>query len=152
MAPLSKKQKAILCIKAREAWALLPAHARSVLDFDEWRKLQQHQACGKDSLRWATQKDYSRLLAHWQQMLRQDGAAFDTLMRGESNGRRVALYKLRQACAKRGLMYPAYPQKICGVQYGTTISEASEQQLWQLIYTVNNRTAKTKHQAPSTKN
>lgn len=147
MSPLSNRQKMIVARLARLAYgawpgraefeqlnAELPASAR----FNAWRRVEQGKACGTQSLRECTQRDYGRLKAHFEALAGQDRRATGTLARDRDNDRRVALHKLREALAERDLP-DAYAAAICRRQYRCALEEAGAKQLWRLLYTVRNR-------------
>ena len=132
--PIGNGQKARLCILARRAWERAGAPG----DPDEWRRGQQAAACGKPSLRLATQNDYLLIRARFLDLLGESGAAFEDLVRQQSEGRRLAWNKLETACKERGLAL-AYPDAICRKEYKRGLEDADEKQLWRLVYTVRNR-------------
>ena len=138
--PLGNGQKARLCILARRAWEQLAAVSGqpSAVSFDDWRREQQAAACGKRSLRLATQNDYLLIRARFLDLLGESGEAFEDLVRQQSEGRRLAWNKLETACKERGLAL-AYPDAICRTEYKCGLEDATEQQLWRLVYTVRNR-------------
>lgn len=132
---LSHNQKAALCILARQTF---DAIATATLDFNHWRREEQFNAVGKLSLCDCIQADYLRLKAHFENLAGKSGRAFDTLIRAETDEARIAMHKLREACADAGVQLE-YAEKICRVQYKCALDEANEKQLWRLVYTVRNR-------------
>jgi hypothetical protein len=151
-APLSNFQKEILSKMSRRAFARMGALARgrgeewpegNTADHQAFRHDQVSRACQKRGLRCCSQDDYPRIKAHFQQLLGEDGRAFNTLVRGENNGRRIAEHKLAEEMQKAGIG-PAYVEKICMTQNKCRVLEASEKQLWHLMYTVRNRAAAKK--------
>lgn len=133
--PLTNGQKARICILAREAWE---AECRPG-DFGDWRHEQQARACGHGSLLACAQADYLLLTAHFKNLLGRSGAAFRDLMRHGTEGKRLAVHKLRAACDQYGFAYPDYPAAICRRQYRCSIEDASERQAWNLFITVRSR-------------
>lgn len=152
---LSKLQKSILARAARAAWDAWPGRddytARLAGErndpllsdnqaFTHWRREQQHRACGKSSLRAATQDDYLLIRAHWEAWdPATSGAAMRTLLRHDSDGRRRALHVLERNTRERGLHWPGYPEAICRRQFKCALMDASEKQTWSLVYTIRNR-------------
>ena len=139
--PLSREQKARLSILAREAFAKrhpgsLAGMERRITDF---RHQESIRCCGK-RVSEAAQRDYLPLKAHFQDLTGNSGAALNTLMRSESEPRRVALHKLTQECRERQLSM-SYPESICRRQYHCDLAKANAKQLWCLVYTVRNRKA-----------
>ncbi len=147
MSPLSNDQKRLIAIAARKAYlakpdrdlfeAINPDLSPTEL-FTAWRRVEQGKACGVQSLRACTQAHYGRLLAHFQALAGESGAAAQTLARDADNDRRVALYKLRQALRERGLQ-ESYAAAICRQQYRCELTDASPKQLWRLVFTVRSR-------------
>jgi hypothetical protein len=148
--PLSREQKARICIMARECFhgsgassftrqaGSLPAESGKMPDFQSWRREQQLIACGKSSLRECTQSDYLLLRAHFENLLGKSDRALETHLRAAQEPQRIAMMKLRAACADAGLDL-AYPAKICRQQYKCELDEANANQLWRLVFTVRNR-------------
>jgi len=133
--PLDHGQKARICILAREAYDSL---GTSFLPFDAWRQMEQQNAVGKDSLRDCVQADYLKLRAHFEELAGESGRAVETHLADAMKPGAIALLKLREACAERGLKME-YPGAICRRQYKCAIEEANASQLWQLVFTVRNR-------------
>jgi hypothetical protein len=135
--PLSREQKARICIMAREAFQITTDDA----DFTDWRRDQQLRACGKESLKEAVQSDYLPLRAHFENLLGKSDRALETHLRAAQEPQRIAMMKLRAACDDAGLDL-AYPSKICRQQYKCELDEANANQLWRLVFTVRNRKKK----------
>lgn len=134
--PLSRKQKARLCILARQAAEQLgapqtgPAH-------HQWRHDQAIAACGH-RISAARQAHWADLHAWFVDRAGRADAAFTTLMRADDNPRRIAMHKLREALTQRGLA-EAYAAAICQRQNKCPLHDASAPQLWRLLFTVRNR-------------
>ena len=133
---LSNEQKARICILAREAYAL----QFTDWEFPEWRHAEQEKACGKASLCDCTQADFLRLKSHFLRLSGEEGEARRVETRAATEPRRIARYKLMQALAERGLA-PGYAEAICRRQYHCGLDDASEKQLWRLVFTVRSRRA-----------
>ena len=73
----------------------------------------------------------------------------NTLLHDNDNPRRIAEHKLHEEMLKASL-HPAYVEKICRNQNKCSVLEASEKQLWRLIYTVRNRAAAKRHPGRAT--
>lgn len=148
MSGLTRRQKADVAILARKAWlaspereailAANPDYAESEA-FTIWRRDKQREAVGVDSLRLVHQDDYLRLLAKFRDILGDTGRAVRLHVHAESEGWRRAWWLLQQSCQERGLAFPGYPGAICMQQYRCPLGEATEKQLWRLLYTVRNR-------------
>ena len=135
---LTKGQLARICIVANQA-----AEAQGVTgwrEVEEWRREQQRQRFGLESLTAATQDQYADLKAHFEAMAGKADRAFKTALRGEGNKRRVAWWNFMKAVKESGLGM-AYAAAICRTQYRRSLDDATEQQLWNLVYTLRNRAA-----------
>ena len=143
-APLTNDQKRILSPLARRAFnrelALARGRGEKLADLNEQKLRHEHvaRACGKLGLRCCTQDDYGAVKAHFLDLLGEHAQAFRAVHHGEGNARRVAEYKLVQACEGAGLTL-AYAAKICANQFKCALEDATEKQLWCLMFTVQNR-------------
>ncbi len=110
---------------------------------DAFRRYHVHRACQKLGLRCCVQEDYKIVEAHFLDLLGQPGAALNALLAAASEPRRIAEYKLREACRDAGVPL-AYAEKICRDQnHGAGLDDADLNTLWRLIFTLRNR-AKTR--------
>lgn len=158
MTGLSNLQKRDIAIAARQAYDAWPEReafeainvelSRSEC-FNAWRHVEQGKAAGIQSLREMTQAHYGRVLAHFQRLAGHEAVAQRTLVRDQDNPRRIARWKLDQALRERGLD-AGYAAAICRRQYRCGLDEASERQLWRLVYTVRNRRPATPAPAAAT--
>lgn len=153
---LSRIQKAEIGQLATQAWrvwegreAFLEANGELSQSacFAAWRHWQQGLACGKQSLRECTGEEYQLLRAHFLKLAGLEASAARAQERHISNPVRIARYKLRQALAEASLPIE-YAAAVCRRQYRCTLNEASERQLWCLVYTVRNRKPKTRNSKP----
>jgi hypothetical protein len=138
-APLDDGQKAHLCILARETFETVhgrPPH--NLAEFNAWRYEQAVEACGVASLRVATQREYKLIEGRLLMLKGNAAAAQRAEERAATEPRRLAMFKLREALAERGL-HESYAAAICGRQFKRPLAEATEKQLWCLVYTVRNR-------------
>jgi hypothetical protein len=148
---LSNKQKAEICQLAHEAWEARADIREPLLEcnlatmsktaiFEAWRHVEQGKAVGRQSLTKCTSEgDFLKLCAHFRAMIPgQEQRAARTLARHAAEPRLVAMHKLRQACSAAGLEL-GYAAAICRTQNKCTLDEASEKQLWRLVFTVKNR-------------
>jgi hypothetical protein len=147
MSPLSNRQKAEIGIAAHRAWLACPERAALLACNGEmsatavetaWRHVEQGRAVGIQSLRACTQEHYGRLLGHFRALAGDAAGAARTLARDADNDRRIARWKLDQALRERGLA-ASYAGAICRAQFKCALAEASEKQLWKLLYTVRSR-------------
>lgn len=149
---LSRIQKAEIGQLARQAWlvwegreAFLEANGELSTSacFAAWRHWQQGLACGKQSLRECTGDDYQLLRAHFLQLAGLEASARRAEEKHISNPQRIARFNLRKALAAAGLP-ESYAAAICRRQYRCTLDDASERQLWCLVYTVRSRRPRPK--------
>lgn len=134
--PLSNEQKARLCILCREAWEQNGSKGA----LDDYRHLQVDRAVGKPGLTACTQDDYKPLVGHFLNLTGHPDRAMNAHLDHATEDVRVAQFKLHAALKKAGLPI-AYAATICRRQYKCGIEAANTKQLWQLIYTINNRAA-----------
>jgi hypothetical protein len=155
-APLRKLQKRILSQLARRAFNLVSARARgrgeapdtSAAAMDAWRHNEVAAACGKFGLRCCGQDDYRLVQAHFHHLLGEDGRALNDHVEHLSNGRRQAeavLWREIQRAASLGITRE-YVASICSRQNRCSILDASEKQLWHLVFTVRTRAAARRRQ------
>lgn len=145
-APLSSQQKQRLAMLSREAFAKQPQIVRGETKFDLWRHAQAIKCCGR-RISEASQGDYLPLKAHFLDLAGKPVAAMQAHMRRETEPQRVALHKLMHECAAKGLS-PAYAAAICRTQYRCSLEDASEKQLWRLVFTIRNRKPAAPRRAP----
>lgn len=131
--PLTRNQKTRLVLLAKRGWAA----AGEPGEFDPWRQDVAVQACGR-RISEASQKHWADLKAEFQSRAGDEAGAFETQLREGDNKRRIAMHKLTEALAQKGLP-GAYAAAICRTQYKCPLEEASAGQLWRLFYTVKNR-------------
>ncbi|MDF3129265.1 hypothetical protein P0Y35_08665 [Kiritimatiellaeota bacterium B1221] len=154
MQPLSKKQKAEICILAQKAWkkgagaewkgGLNEGVSETAL-FRAWRREQQQSACGMSSLTTCLHEaDFPRLMAHFCTLAGEHDQAGYWLERLLEDGRNRVLHILKRETARFDLAWPGYPGAICRRQYKCGLGAASEKQLWALVYTVRNRGTRKK--------
>lgn len=145
-APLNNDQKRILSRLAKRAFERECALARGRGETPDtssaaeaaYRHEQVALACGKLGLRCCSQDDYGAVKGHFLNLLGETEKAFKAVHHGEGNARRVAEFKVVQACEQAGLDI-AYAAKICVNMFKCSLEDASTDQLWKLMFTVNNR-------------
>lgn len=154
---LTRLQKREIVRLARSAWQrsaervpLLESNkelSKSAVEA-AWRHVEQGKAMGgRQSLTEATQRDYEPLRAHFLRLCGAEAAADKALMRAATDGQRRALYLLRCALRERALD-ERYAAAICRTQFRCELDDASEKQLWNLIFTVRNRRKASQQKAP----
>lgn len=151
--PLDHRQKATLCILAREAFLhTFGCPPDSPATLDAWRHEETRKAIGLASLRHAAQPHYRPLLAHFLNLKGESGRAFDLIRQDQLREIQLAKAKLRQALATAKKPWP-YAEAICRHQNrGLTIDElTSEPPIWRLVFTITNRGNTAKRKAVTTK-
>jgi hypothetical protein len=137
MRGLSNLQKATLARAARAAWASRGMVGDNAA-FTDWRHAEQQAAVGCGSLRDCGQDDFLPLLAHFQDLAGETGTAVKTILRHAEEPRIIAMRKLAESLAERGLG-TAYAEAICTRQFRTGLTDASAKQIWCVNFTVRNR-------------
>lgn len=146
--PLSNEQKAEIAQLARKAYDAWngreafedanPELSRSKC-FEAWRRVQQGEAVGIQSLTLCTQDQFLPLRVHFKKMIPVSiPSAMRDALRAQEEPRIRARYKLQQALDERGLN-ESYAAAICLRQFKCELGQASEKQLWCLFFTIRNR-------------
>jgi hypothetical protein len=131
-APLNNDQKRILSQLAQRAFQRECALARgrgespviNAAAADAFRRREVIRATGKAGLRLCSQNDYGAVKGHFLNLLNRPAEAFQAVHRGEGNGRRVAEFKLVQACEQTGVRLD-YAAAICRTQFKCTLEDAT---------------------------
>ena len=139
--PLSNEQKARICILAREAADVMGVKIVSAAHLREWRMEQQFKAVGKQSLTECLQDDYLPLTAHFLNLAGKSVSAMNAHLKHGTEDKRIAFFKLQEICEERGISM-AYAGAICRNAHKCTLNDATARQLWQLVFTVKNRSPK----------
>jgi hypothetical protein len=141
--PLTTDQKRILSQLARRALASVRHAAEKrgetfTVTEDDWRREQVELACGKHGLRCCSQDDYSTVKAHLLARLGRAAEAFEAHVRAATEKRRQAEAVLIRECEKADLRL-SYADRICRDKFHCTVLDATEKQLWQMVFTIRNR-------------
>lgn len=137
-APLDRGQKAALVILAKQAWERIRLVDDSVADLDTWRQEQATLACGR-RISEAQVKHFSAIKRHFANLTGDAGQAFQSAMREGTEAERIAMMKLQEACAQRGLDM-SYPASIARKQFkGAALKDLPAKKLWCLVFTIRNR-------------
>lgn len=147
---LTKLQKAEIGQIAQAAWAAQtdvqaelyeanPGLSTAAL-FQGWRRCEQGKVLGggRQSLTQADQTEYARLMAHFARLTGVEALAEQWERRALADGRNRAECHLHEAL-KRADLKLEYAAVICRAQNRCELAEASERQLWRLVYTLRNR-------------
>ena len=144
MSALSNKQKYILASLARRAFRRSAAIARGLgqplaEDENTWRHERVAEAVGKPGLRACGQEDFKTIEGHFLHLLGQDGQAVESHFQAATEPRRVAEFKVIQACEKWGFSLN-YADAICRRQnHGTGMQDVDDKTLYHLMFTIINR-------------
>ena len=145
-APLSKNQQRYLAMQSARAFELARERGEAVLDCGcqesqetSFRHNLVLTACGRHGLCCCGQDDYLRVKAYLLHLLGDDGAAFEAHLRAESEPRRLAEYKLKEALREFDLPWD-YAQAICRRQnHGLGMADVGPNTLWNIVFTIRNR-------------
>lgn len=148
-APLSNAQKRHLSILARRAFRRAAALARGrgeafAESEEQFRHREVTTATGKIGLRCAGQDDYRAIEAHLWSLLKEEGRAFTAHVKAQTNSHRQAEAVLAREIEAAADVIPdalRYITSICRAQFRCSPLDASEKQLWNLVYTLRNRAA-----------
>ncbi len=143
-APLTNPQKRHLSQLARRAWAQAGPELDGMTP-EDFRRNEVATACGKHGLRCCNQDDYKIVEAHFLNLLGETGQAMNALVRAQSNPRRVAEYKLLEACEHSGVNL-AYAAAICQRIFKCALDDADAQTIWKVCFTIKNRARKVTFQ------
>jgi hypothetical protein len=141
-APLTNAQKRDLSKMARMAYwrdrrvAELRGEVWELTE-EAYRHNLVARAVGKHGLRCCSQDDYADVRGACHSALGQDDQALYWHHRGIGNPARVAMAKVRQACTEAGVQL-SYAEAICQSVNKCALADASERQLWRIVYTVRN--------------
>lgn len=146
---LSNDQKTKLSILAKRAF---DKHKESGLiddgvRFDDWRHAECVAATkGRvTGFRAATNRDYLQIRGHFALLAGDVVTAFNDSQRDrpEQADWEQAWNILKRETTAKELKFPDYPAAICKQQYKCPLREATQKQLWSLIYTIRNRKKKS---------
>jgi hypothetical protein len=156
MKPLSRKQKAVICDLANQAFAAqekwgqvsVPTGVSRSRVIEEWRRVKQIETVGLSSLTACDQRHFNSLVTVFAHLAGRSADAFRSSMRedapgqpaGEAESRRQALWQLQRNCAAFDYAYPEWPLAIARDKFRVhALDELSPKQLWQIVYTVRTR-------------
>jgi len=153
---LTNPQKAQLSIAARQAFDVQSQHGLTGdQSYDEWRHAETKVACGKESFRECTNKDFRSILARfyalagrekdaaalWQKTGRVKGS--DELNDTHENRELCKALIRDKIAASNGAINESYVAAIVRNKYqGKTIHELTASELQQLVFTITDRLSK----------
>ena len=134
--PLTREDKARVCILAREAFEHMHGRGPATqAELGDWRREQQRKACGFDSLTLCQQEHLAALEAHFLDLKGESGQAFRKLMQPQMRERQKVLGVLQANLRTFGLM-EGYAATICRSRCKCELGQASVKQLWHVIFTI----------------
>lgn len=154
--PLSNPQKAQLSIAARAAFDLQSEHGlTNDLGYDDWRHAETKVACGKESFRQCTNRDFRSILARFYALAGKEKEAAELWKktgRVEGSQELNDTHENRELCralirdkiaASRGAINEAYVAAILRDQHqGKTIHDLTASELQNLVFTITARLSK----------
>ncbi len=139
---LSNEQKARLCMLSRQAFAVV--HGRdpaTTAEADAFRHAEVEKATGKHGLTLCVQGDYKTIEAWLLDLAGMSGAAFEAQLAQGTEAKRLALYKLDEAC-KAAEKTLAYAAAICRSKHKCALGDATSNQIWKLVFEMKKRAVK----------
>jgi hypothetical protein len=156
MKPLTRKQKAVICdlanqaFTAQEKWGQVsvPSGVSRSRVIEAWRRTKQIEEVGLSSLTACDQRHYNALVTVFAHLAGRSADAFRSSMRedapgqpaGEAESIRQALWQLKCNCERFDYAYPQWPLSIARDKFRVhALEELSPKQLWQVVFTVRTR-------------
>lgn len=151
---LSQKEKADICRAANRAFDYLLETGELTLSTSmsrtnqaiEFRRLEIRTHFRIASLLDADHQQFNDICAHFENMVPEDaGKAFERSMKGDgdANKKRIALFKIKEACEAAKLPYPAYPLSMAASKFKVrTLDQLSPKQAWVIFYDMTSRSRK----------
>ena len=166
--PLTTAQIRTLAVEARKAWNALPEAERDgiIADYSTgervsatrayefWRRREQREACGLDSMSDMSNSDFDKCLAHWKHI--QGGGSGPLakeawVIESQADARRLRWLIAKEANATGGLGM-AYAQTLCkDKSNGLALHESGDKTLTQVLATLRNRTRRSNRATTSRK-
>lgn len=140
LAPITANQRRELAILARRAFEKLydAGQISESTEFDTWRHQQAIQAVERPGLRDCRQEDFAQLKSHFLRLLGNEAMATRMQARADTDARRVAMWKLEQACkdVQDVISNPnGYLMSICRARFKTLdFDRLSAKQVWVLVF------------------
>lgn len=147
-APLTKRQKQILCMVAARAWRAqncplwepdqdpeIRLARTSALEL--WRHLEQERLTGRKHLTACGQGDFELLRAHFARLAgdRRVAAAAEARISGDDTRRARAVLRSELAAARRQIADPRrYVETIARSKYKTGLDGLTPKQIWTVIF------------------
>lgn len=150
---ISKEEMARICQAANEAYKHLVETGRMDVEFPDampaykrmeaWRRTVTKERWGLDSLTMASHQQFNEIRAFFDSIAPQRaGRAYRGLVRGDGdeNKKRIALFKIEDACRAGNLSFPYYPLSIAAKQFRVaSLDKLTAKQAWALFYTMTGR-------------
>ena len=136
--PLSRTQKAALCMLCREAYEHCGGEAKLFIGLDDWRHEIVQDAVGKPGLTACVQDDYQAIAARFLGLKGESGRAMNAHIAHQTEPVRLARHALAEALRKAELP-EGYAAAICRSKFKCTLDQANAKQVWQLVFDINKR-------------
>lgn len=131
---LSPSQRGKLFAAAQAAYDVV----KPSLEFDVWRKDEMERTVGVDSVKLvpSTGDAWIHLMVHFLTLAGDIKAAYELGLRLGTSQKRIVLTHLAQALLKNNL-HQNYAPAILRRKYHVTLDDATDRQIWHVIYTIN---------------
>jgi hypothetical protein len=137
-APLSRRQKWQLSNLAEEAWLHLGRRDQLAGEsLEDFRHRVAVEACGK-RISAAGNGDYKAIQARFLVIFGESARAFDSAMKSETEGLRIAHQKLSTELLAQGLQ-PGYAETIARAVFKRPLASLHTKEVWKVFYTIRNR-------------
>jgi len=136
---LSDLQRQKFFIAARAAYET----RKPSLDFDTWRKDEMERTVGVDSIKLvpSTGDAWLTLMIHFLTLAGETKQAYELGLRLGTSEKSIARHQL-EACCKKNSVSLNYAAAILRRKYKVSIDDATDRQLWHIIFTINRVTSK----------
>jgi len=144
----SPKQRSSLAIIAGQAYDYQCAKGLlSGISADEWRREEVERLTGYAGLTQCPAQFYNKLASHFSDLAGRADAALNHLLRESTEPKRQAEAVLLRELSKAGLPLN-YAESISRDKFQCAVLDCDTRQLWQLIYTVRNRSKAKRRTLP----
>lgn len=136
--PLSRRQKWMLSDLAEAAWLHLGLRDQLGGEpLDTFRHRIARSVCGR-RISEAVNGDYKALEARFLSLRAESARAFESALKSETEGLRIAHHKLATELRAHGLQ-PGYAETIASAIFKRPLGELHTKEIWKVFYTIRNR-------------
>jgi hypothetical protein len=129
---LTNDERQRLARVGREAWLYMKGKGATDESFDEFRHRIAIQACGR-RISEAIRSDFNLIKAAFEAILGRTKAAVRSAERSLTEGKRIAVHKLRSLLESQG-RHESYATPLFRSMYKTTMEAATAAQVWKVYY------------------